>query len=148
MAIGLAERVKARRLAPFHVQLELEPSGTVRSTPGLMPIAGRVSRIFKGHGKVSVGDRLTFSVNVCRRGEETPPGAAYLFEDDLRHATYIEVYLDGTPPQCQIVFDECAILAGQRDDALMTDASVETLMETGQSAPPLRPRRWWRFWDA
>jgi hypothetical protein len=148
MAVSLTERLEARRLAPFHVQVELEPWRPLRSKSGLIPIAGRVSRIFKGQGMISVGDRVTLSVKVCRVGEEMPPGAAYLLEDDLRHATYIEVYLDGTPPQYQIVLDECAILAGPLDDAQMTDASVETLLETGPSAPRPRARRWWRFWHA
>ena len=147
MAVSLAERLRARRLAPLHLQLELDPWGSLCSTSGPKSIGGRVSRIFQGHDKISVGDRVRFSVNVCLVGDETPPGAAYLLEDDLRHATYMEAYLDGTPPHCHIVLDECATLAGPRHDALMADDSLETLMETGQSAPAPRSRRWWRIWD-
>jgi hypothetical protein len=68
MAAPLEFHLKARREARFHVQVEVEKIPTEFVTPAEVPVGGRVVRVFRSDENLKVGDRVTFSVRVSRRG--------------------------------------------------------------------------------
>lgn len=106
---------QVRRQAPLHVQIELskapwpEFNGTKRPGSPEVRIGGAIVRVFRDASLVSVGDRVWFPIWICQRGDE-PTGPAYLYEEDLRRKRYIEAYLHGDPPACELVGYECLLL--------------------------------------
>jgi hypothetical protein len=55
-------------------------------------------QIFRGDSSLSIGDKLTFHVNVRRHADRIPFGPIYMRYEALRQARYMETFLDGTPP--------------------------------------------------
>ena len=147
MAVDLAERFRARREARFHIQVRLESIPSAIATPGEVRVAGRVTRLFRSKGDLTVGDPVAFTLRVYQRGEHVPPGVAYLLEGDLRRAEYIEAFLNGKPPNCEVPLEEYALLAGPQANASMTIGDREVRLNAGAtSMTNPRCRRWWRFW--
>ena len=97
MAIPLEGRLKWRRTAPFHIQLELEKFQNVQRVAGNIRVQGRAVRVFRTDGRLTMGDRIAFALWACDAGDE-PTGPAYIYFDDLTTAQYIEAYLYGDPP--------------------------------------------------
>ena len=60
-------------------------------------------RIFRGDSSLSVGDKLTFHVNVCRPNDQIPCGPAYIGYDTFLQARYLETFLNGIPPSVAAV---------------------------------------------
>jgi hypothetical protein len=92
----------ARLHAAYHVQMELEK---VPNKPGKGQVSGRVVRIFRGTPRLRLGDTVEFEVWAARKQHELQDvliGVAYLEFDALRHARYVEVFLDGEPPNCTV----------------------------------------------
>ena|SRR5688572_16088346 len=98
MAISIQGLLAARREAPFHIQMAVEARSVVR---GEAQIAGKVVRVFRTDGRLEEGDGITWAIWVCRPGDE-PTGPAYIYDDDLARASFIEAYLRGTPPACDL----------------------------------------------
>jgi hypothetical protein len=147
MAADAAQRLRARRDARFHVQVGLEQVPINVLTPAEVPVEGRVIRIFRGDGRLALGDRVTFTVPVCREGDEAPPGSAYLRYDDLVRATHMEAYLNGQPRHCEVPLDECTILTGPREEPSMTVAELEQLLAGRKGTPAVyQAKQWWQFW--
>ena len=106
--------IEARLLAKFHVQVEIEPS-VVDATPAYLPVRGRVRRVFRG-GSLEPGAELRFTVPVCRRGDEIMPGGdLWMYHEQFQGAKYMEVFLDGTPPECKLACSQCSVVAGLSD---------------------------------
>src|SRR5262245_13880921 len=100
MTMGLEGRVKARQDAPVHVQLELT-SVPARCPDGDASIHGRVVTVFRGQELVAPGSMVEFTIWVCRPGDE-PTGPAFVYYDRLVGATHMELYLYGSPPNCDL----------------------------------------------
>src|SRR6476646_1224456 len=98
MAISIQGRLTARREALYHIQMAVDARSVVR---GEAQIAGKVVRVFRTEGRLEEGDSITWAIWVCRPGDE-PTGPAYIYEDDLARALFIEAYLHGTPPACNL----------------------------------------------
>jgi hypothetical protein len=149
MAIPLEGRLWWRRTAPFHVQLELEKARDLVRALGETQVRGLAVRVFRTDGRLSAGDRIEFPLWVCRTGDE-PTGPAFIYEDAFSRAEYIEAYLAGTPPKCQLAAYEFCVLDAPSDRPVLTPEQLEQpkpprvapQTKTGQ----VSKRRTWQFW--
>ena len=125
MALPGPAYVEARRQARYHVQVELAHAGVVK-TPAHVPVTGHVRRIFRGDDRLGLGDEVHFKVAVCRPGDSLPPGAGpWRHLRDFEAAKYMEVFLDGTPPECQVVLGQCFVIAAPLDTPSMPAPTEE-----------------------
>jgi hypothetical protein len=150
MAIPLKESLKWRQTAPFHIQLELEKPQDTHTVSGEIQVHGRAVRVFRTDGRVGVGDRLGFSLWVCRAGDE-PTGPAYIHDDDFKTASYMEAYLYGDPPECKLAAYEFTVIRAPSDEPTLISRELEELLEGfgDARAVPLKMRKatsWWQFW--
>jgi hypothetical protein len=75
---------------------------TIEKT-GMVPVAGRVVAVFRGDGKLNSGDEVRFSAAVYRNPNEIPPGGwSWISKDAFSNAEYLEVFLNGEPPNCEV----------------------------------------------
>ena len=148
MAILFEGRLAARREAPFHVQMSVEPR--VVAT-GEAQIAGKVVRVFRTDGRLRDGDDIVWPIWVCRRGDE-PTGPAFIHVDDLARASFIEVYLRGTPPACELAAYEFTLIDAPTEQPLLSPSELEELLKDlaqhhqGVTRPARNRVRWWQFW--
>jgi hypothetical protein len=112
MAVPYIGHLRARLRARFHVQVRVSPPPTEFRTPAVVPVGGRVVRVFRGGGAVRVGDEVRFAVPVCRQGDPIWPGYEFAWYDDFMRTTHLEVYLDGEPPACEVALDEWVAING------------------------------------
>ena len=110
MAVPYLGHLAARRGARFHAQVELVKPQAELQTPAALPVEGRVVRVFRGKGGLSLGQQVTFSVHVCRRGDNIWPGPKFMRYEDFTGARYMEVFLNGAPPGCEVALDEVSIV--------------------------------------
>jgi hypothetical protein len=146
---SLLERsILCRRMSPFHVQVELV---TARE-PLLGPrrVQGRVVQVFRGDGRVVSGDQIDFRLWVCEPGKE-PTGECYVYRNDFIRARYVEAYLHGNPPGCEIAGNEFTLIDSPSETSYLTVGDLEELVArlAKAEAGPLRTQRarnWWQFW--
>jgi hypothetical protein len=110
MAVPYVGHLAARLKARFHVQVEFSHMSVNLSTPATVPIKGRVVRVFRRWGTLRVGDEVMFSVHVCRSGDDIWPGPDFMLYEDFIQTNYLEVYLNGNPPKCEVALDECVAI--------------------------------------
>jgi hypothetical protein len=127
MTIPLEGRLHQRRTAPFHVQLELEKPHAIKWVPDEIRIHGRAVRVFRTDGRLAAGDHLTFPLWVCRPRDE-PTGQAYIYFDDLMTASYLEAYLWGTPPDCELAAYEFRVIRAPSEEPTLTLRELEELL--------------------
>jgi hypothetical protein len=139
--IALVGRLRARREAPLHVQLELLPfSAQPLRLDREVSIEGRVVETFRGRDLAKPGDHLSFDLWVCDR-RDGPDGPSFVHYKRLMEATHLEAYLYGRPPRCQLAAHEFRLL---RERSATPTMSVEELeIATGSMG---QPGRWWEFW--
>jgi hypothetical protein len=142
MSIDIMQRLKARREAQFHVQVELESIPSNILTPSEVSLLGRVIRIFRSDGRLGLRDEVAFTIRVCKTGDEIRPGSSYLLYDELIGATHIEVYLNGNPPHCEIPIDEFMILEAPSAEPRMAVSELEELIASREG----KRKIWWQFW--
>lgn len=150
MAIPLEGRLKVRLTAPFHVQVELEKWQNIQRVAGDIEVRGRVVRVFRTDGRLTVGDPVAFTLWACDAGDE-PTGPAYIYFDDLMPASYVEAYLYGDPPKCDLGAYEFSVIPAPSDEPTLTPRELEGLL--AQLVNPrvvaqtvLKATDWWRFW--
>ena len=101
MTVPLHGHLARRLSAPFHVQIQLtrnlgdQPKGLVE---------GCAVRVFKGGDHLSVGDSVSFDVEILPPSQDplaVPPGDFFYLRDDghLTEVKYLEAFLEGAPPQ-------------------------------------------------
>jgi hypothetical protein len=148
MAIPLEGRLHWRRTAPFHVQIELDKAGDRGGGLRQIQVHGLVVRVFRTDARLSAGDHVEFPLWVCRRGDE-PTGPAFIYEDPWAKALYLEAYLAGTPPKCELAAYELCVLDAPSDWPILTPEELESELlpvspqtKAGQGSK----RRIWQFW--
>jgi hypothetical protein len=99
---------KHRRNAPFHVQVEILRLRSSRVGVPLAFIDACVARVFRGD--LRVGDKLRFNLVVTVEGS-CGPGETAVPLASLEAARYLEVFLEGEPPNCRVVPSGIAILS-------------------------------------
>src|SRR5215469_15394008 len=105
MAIPYITALNNRRQARFHAQVEITYVARDCKTPATIPVEGRVLRIFRGDSSLSIGDRLTFQVRVCRSGDQIPTGPSYTLYDKLLSARYMEIFFNQSA-WCTLLVDK------------------------------------------
>jgi len=134
MAMSIEGRLAWRREAPFHIQMTVETHAVVR---GEAQIAGKVVRVFRTDGRLELGDHIAWTIWVCRPGDE-PTGPAYIYEGALARASFIEAYLCGTPPNCELAVYEFTVIDAPTEQPIMGPAELEKLLkdrDSQQSGP-------------
>jgi hypothetical protein len=138
-----------RCTAPFHVQLELEKVRNGEQVSGQKQFRGRVVRVFRTDSRLTIGDDIEFPLWVCQKGDE-PTGPAYIYDDDLAGAAFMEAYLYGTPPSCELAAYEFGVISAPTDQPTMSPADLEKLLDQDREkvATPERvgTAKWWQFW--
>jgi hypothetical protein len=151
MAISWEGRIEWRMKAPFHVQLELGERAELSKMPGETLVPGRAVRVFRTDGRLQNGDRIAFTLWVCEPGDE-PTGPAFIYQDAFVQAKYLEAYLCGSPPNCQLAAYEFAVLPFPTDEPTLTveelqrsvaelQASIASRTTTAKDRPDVK--RWW-----
>ena len=115
MAMPAPAYLERRLRARYHVQVELAYT-PVTDTPTYAPVAGCVRRVFRGDERLGLGDEVHFSVAVRRPEDSIRPGGDLWM--DLRAfeaAKYMEVFLNGTPPDCELADYRSFVIAGPSD---------------------------------
>ena len=119
-------RVKWRMTAPYHVQLQLERKSAPSRVPSEMVVQGHVVRVFRGDGLVAPGDLVAFRLWICQPGDE-PTGPAFIYYEPFMHATHIEAYLHGTPPDCKLAGYEFEVIRAPSDKPIMSVGQLQEL---------------------
>jgi hypothetical protein len=149
MAIPVEGRLWWRRTAPFHVQLELERARDRERPLGETQVQGVAVRVFRTDGRLSAGDRIEFPLWVCHRGNE-PTGPAFIYEEAFSRTEYIEAYLAGNPPKCQLAAYEFCVLDAPSDRPVLTPDELEepepAPVASQTRAGQVSKRRTWQFW--
>ena len=125
MAIPIQGRLVARDTAPFHLQMTLMPR---TNSHGAAELAGTVVRVFRGDGRLAEGDEICFPIFICRPGDE-PTGPAYVYEEALARNAFVEAYLFGTPPSCQLAAYEFMLIQAPTDHPIMNSEELEQLLK-------------------
>jgi hypothetical protein len=119
-------------MAPFHVQIELDKAGEPRAAldrwgrARLTEVRGRVVRVFRTDGRLDTGDNVEFPLWVCEKGDE-PTGPAFIYEGAYAGAVYLEAYLTGTPPKCDLCAYEFRVVDAPSDQPVLTPEELEEL---------------------
>ena len=94
---------QARHEAAFHVQVELTEIPSPAGTPCEVSVCAKIVQIFRAWNSLRSGDTVKFGVAVNRRGDEIPAGGTLWIDyDNLVSHRFMEVFLDGDPPDCHV----------------------------------------------
>ncbi len=114
-----------------------------------MQVQGLVVRAFRTDGLLGLGDRVEFPLWVCRRGDE-PTGPAFIYDEAFSRAEYMEAYLAGTPPKCQLVAYEFCVLEAPTDQPVLRADELEERepapVAGRTDANQVSKRRIWQVW--
>ena len=119
MTISLEGRVKWRMTAPYHVQLQLERKSAPSRVPSEIVLQGQVVRVFRGDGLLGPGDMVAFRLWICQPGDE-PTGPAFIYYEPFVQAIYLEAYLHGRPPDCELAGHEFEVISAPSDEPTMS----------------------------
>ena len=150
MSIPIEGRLKWRQTAPFHIQLELTNNQNMPFKLGEVRVQGQVVSVFRTDGRLTDGDQIVFKLWVCREGDE-PTGPAYVYYDDFMHMVYMEAYLYGNPPECELAAYEFCPISAPSDEPILTAEDLEkrivrpSMPEASISRTPAA-KRWWQLW--
>ena len=82
--------------------------------------------------------------------ESLSPGPAYIYHDDLAGAAFMEAYLYGAPPSCELAAYEFAVVGATTDQPTMSPADLEKLLDRYRENIAVSERsstaKWWQFW--
>ncbi len=130
---------EARRTADFHGQVRILNVDQSIQTPGVAQVTAEVVRSFRRHPAYSCGAHVRFGVSVLSGNEpwERVPigGTRWTNYTELLRAKYMEIFLNGDPPACQVALWQSAIVE------MLTTRPV---LDAGNSIHK-RSRRLWRW---
>ncbi len=113
----------ARVEAKFHVQVKVLHVEAVAATPAQVRVDAEVVRVFRGQPSLQPGDRVHFTVSVLQGDEpwdRIPVGGTLWTNYPALQATrFLEVFLDGAPPACEIRLWQHALLDAPTDQPTM-----------------------------
>jgi hypothetical protein len=115
---------QARSEAVFHVQVKVLQVEAGMPTPARVRVDAEVVRVFRGEHAMKSGDRVHFSVSVLTGDEELDcvpvGGTIWTNYAALQLARFLEVFLDGTPPACEIRLWQQTILEAPTAQPIMS----------------------------
>lgn len=127
----------ARHHARYHIQVCVLGVTPPATTPGFAGVRSVVERVFRTDDVLRVGDPVTFTVGVTRRGDRLPCGGIiWMDAASLKEGAIMEAFLDGTPPACSVALSQCTRIA------------CVTAVPTMRGRFPVTSLRfrWWRRW--
>ena len=145
MAIPLESHLEARRQAPYHVQVEIVNRPVHLDTTGSVTIKCRVGRVFRTTAALEVGGTVSFKLPVYLEREGMPTCPFYLPYRRYVKAVHLEVYLEGTPPQCRVACEEFCIIDGFSETPVLNVEELERFKSGGRTEGPRKSERS-RFW--
>jgi hypothetical protein len=146
MALPPSAHLDARLHAPYHVQVERDttPVAHAASVPDSLQLQWRVTRVFRGDGRLKKGDVLRFAVKLDRGGA-APDDGARLRLADLATLRFVEAFLEGTPPDMRVTAGQLRPISVCSDRPQMdvsTEPEIESMWKVLQrwiSGRPARP---------
>lgn len=119
MALPPETYERARKKAQLHVQVELDPiQQKVQEDCQEFPITGKIVRIFRGH-RCHVSQIVGFDVAVKVSSEIYLSGILWLSHADLLYMKYMEVYLNGKPPNCSVALYQYELIEAPTEDPVL-----------------------------
>ena len=100
--LPLSHYEQARRDAEFHVQVKIRHVQSNVATPGQARVDAEVIRIFRGQHALKLGNENFKDVPFG--------GTIWTNYNDLQAAKYLEVFLDGLPPECAVALWQLVII--------------------------------------
>jgi hypothetical protein len=120
--------LKGRIMARYHVQVELIEKAIVSRTPVHASIFGKVMRVFRGDDRLCVGSDVRFSIAVAKIEDDRPfGGEPWMLFTKFQIAKYMEAFLEGTPPVCEVCLGQVAVIWKLTDSPSMRMPSAEEL---------------------
>jgi hypothetical protein len=120
----------ARIQARFHVQVELVSVPEIARTPSNVHVGARVIRVFRGAPDLRIGDLVEFELSVCRQDDDIADGGtSWTDSDALRRARFMEVYLNGEPPNTSMALGESRIIETPSEFPALPCTPADTLEE-------------------
>ncbi len=113
MALPRETYEKARQEALLHLQVKILPFKTEIKPDcfyAAFPIEGKIVRVFRGHKICKIGQILDFNIAVKSSSEIMLGGRLFLNAKQLKTYQYMEVYLNGKPPQCEVALSQNILL--------------------------------------
>jgi hypothetical protein len=117
-----------------------------------MSLETRVLKVYRSDGTLKVGDCVNFAEYVMREGDEIPCGGTrWKRHDEVWNARYLEAFLNGEPPSCEVALCQSVMLSAPTDcpqmdgwypDVAIRQRALRASWEEGKAAG----RRWWQFW--
>ena len=118
---------ESRLRAKYHLQIEINDRAEVGQTPTDTPLFCRVRRVFRGED-LHIGDDVRFTVYVIGDLEEVDPDVeGFMYLSTLLAARYLEVFLEGEPPNLALTLSEFGVIQRPSDEprlAVPTEAEV------------------------
>ena len=103
MVLPASRYRQARHDAAFHVQVELTEIPSMADTPCEVSVCAKIVQIFRARKSLHSGDTVKFGVAVNRAGDEIPAGGTLWIDyENLASHRFLEVFLDGDPPDCHV----------------------------------------------
>jgi hypothetical protein len=146
MSIPLEGRVEWRVTAPYHVQLQLERRSEPLRVPSEVVLRGRVVRVFRSDGRLGPGDWVAFKLWVCQPGDE-PTGPPFIYHQPFMQASYVEAYLHGEPPDCELAGYEFAVISAPSEEPSLTVGQLKELASLAlgpTQLEALQKKPWWK----
>ena len=111
---------RARKNAQLHVQVEMDPiNQKVEKDCENFSITGKIVRIFRGYRVCRIGDPVNFNVAIKVSSNYCPSGILWLGFSDLFYNNYMEVYLNGNLPNCNVALYQYKLLETPTEDPVI-----------------------------
>jgi hypothetical protein len=129
MAMPLYAYTRRRLDARYHVQVKLTHHTSAQATD-IVPVQGYVATIFRGDDKLKCGNEVRFSAAVYRNVEEIfPSGWLWTQLDSFNKAEYLEVFLNGVPPDCELADYKILIIDAPTESPIAQLPSEDEYLE-------------------
>jgi hypothetical protein len=130
MALPPSAHLDARLRAPYHVQVErdITPVAYGALDRDSLELQWRVTRVFRGDGRLRTGDVLRFAVKL-HRGGAAPDDSPRFRLPDLATLHFAEAFLEGTPPDMRVTAGQLRPISVCSDRPQM-DVSTEPEIES------------------
>jgi hypothetical protein len=142
MAVPFEGHVAARRSARHHVQVRLVEVGPQTWGAERVRVTGTIARVFRQRSadgpSLQESQLVAFDVGIYTDRAAIPPDAGgWLPAADVRPGRFMEVYLNGDPPECVTALAEYRLI-----DAPSVRPQLPV---SGRHLPEVR-RSAWRIW--
>jgi hypothetical protein len=134
---------EAKHNAQFHLQVKLNHDSSAEEADfgprghGEFTVKAAIKRIFRSDQRLSLEDEISFSVYIS---EDILIGPASIRPRDFDTARYMEVFLNGGPPDCKLAGLECFYLIEKLtiEPTQTINTELTRKAELMRESPPIR----------